>query len=242
MKQFSDILISSWLAPLGLLFFVNTGWCADHIHIRNSIINSQLAQVDGATLLVVGDSIVESWFAKPIGSCQILNGGLGGGGVSAVMSFLNSIKENPDSRKLNGIIVAVGVNDAHIGKLALDYLANWNNEYLKMVELALKINSKVSLSTILPVENDMPLGTKYFDPMLIEQMNVSIRQIAKDKGVHLIDGNEAFRRAQWNGHYTVDGVHLTVDAYKVFIKELQFGVPNYCRSSLIENKPVPVLP
>lgn len=53
---------------------------ADHIQIRNVMIESQLAQVESTALLMVGDSIVESWLVGSTGTCQVINAGLGGGG------------------------------------------------------------------------------------------------------------------------------------------------------------------
>jgi hypothetical protein len=61
------------------LFHVGTVWSADHIQIRNTMIESQLAQVETIAVLMVGDSIVESWLVGPAGPCQVINAGLGGG-------------------------------------------------------------------------------------------------------------------------------------------------------------------
>lgn len=105
-----------------------------------------------------------------------------------------------------------------------------------MIDLARQLNSTLAVSTVLPVEEGMPLGTKYFDPILIERLNASIRQVAKEKGIRLIDTNKTFLDINWKGHYTVDGVHLNADAYKAFAKELLSGVPSHCNAPMIENK------
>lgn len=106
-----------------------------------------------------------------------------------------------------------------------------------MINLAQQLNSRVVVSTILPVEENMPLGTKYFDPILIEQLNTSIRQVAKEKNVRLIDTNKIFLKTI-KKHFTVDGVHLTPDSYKIFTNKLMEGMPVNCRSAALEQKPL----
>lgn len=234
MRQVLDISTKSWLVFIVALFFVEAAWGdSQHIEIRTFMIQSHLAQIDGKTVLVVGDSIVESWLAKPIGTCQTLNAGLGGGGVLDAITLLHKLKQNPERAKLSGIIVAIGVNDAQRMVLPPNYVTKWKINYAKMIDLALQLNSRVAVSTVLPVEDGMPLGTKYFDPILIKRLNALIRQVAKEKGVQLIDASKAFRRLKWERHYTVDGVHLTPNAYKVFANELLSGVSNLCA---IKNK------
>ena len=74
------------------LFYVGTVWSADHIQIRNIMIESQLAQVETTAVLMVGDSIVESWLVGPAGQCQVINAGLGGW-VSNVITLLHKLKQ-----------------------------------------------------------------------------------------------------------------------------------------------------
>jgi lysophospholipase L1-like esterase len=145
-----------------------------------------------------------------------------------VVALLRSLKQDASHAKLVGIIVAIGVNDAQRGTVPLDYVTKWKSDYAEMIGLARQLNSKVAVSTVLPVEDGMPLGTKYFDPALIEHLNSSIRQVASEKGVLLIDANKAFRRLKREGHYTTDGVHLTAEAYKIFSRELLSGVSSSC--------------
>ena len=67
------LLFAAWL------FYVDTVWSADHMQIRNIIIESQLAQVETTAILMVGDIIFESWLVGPAGPCQVINASLGGG-------------------------------------------------------------------------------------------------------------------------------------------------------------------
>ncbi len=114
--------------------------------------------------------------------------------------------------------------------LPADYASQWTHDYAEVIDLAKKLSPMVAVFTILPVEDGMPLGTPYFDPSLIDQLNSSIRQLAKEKDVRLIDANRKFLSVQWKGHYTVDGVHPTSVAYKTFDEELLSGTGALCSS------------
>lgn len=217
------------------LFYVGSIWAADHIQIRNIMIESQLTQVTTTAVLITGDSIVESWLVGPIGACNVINAGLGGGGVGDVKTLLSNLKEKNMGPKLSGIIVAIGVNDSRRRDFPVSYVASWKKDYEEMIDIALQLNSSVSVSTILPVEDGMPLGAKYFDQSLIESLNATIRQVAKQKNVRLIDTNKIFRDTV-KKHFTVDGVHLTPDAYKIFTQQIMAGMPRTCHSAAFENK------
>jgi lysophospholipase L1-like esterase len=138
--------------------------------------------------------------------------------------------------KLSGIIVAIGVNDAMLRALPENYVNDWKKDYEEMIDLALQLSPTVSVYTILPVEDDMPLGSKYFDQSLIESLNATIRQVAQKKNVRLIDMNNIFRNTLQKKHFTVDGVHLTVDAYKVFTNQLKTNMSRTCPAAAFERK------
>lgn len=88
MKSLFDLPRKQVLLFVVALFFVKTTWAdSSHIEIRTFMIQSQLAQMDGKGILVVGDSIVESWLSGQVGACQSLNAGLGGGGYVTQLLF-----------------------------------------------------------------------------------------------------------------------------------------------------------
>ncbi|WP_319587460.1 SGNH/GDSL hydrolase family protein [uncultured Desulfobulbus sp.] len=220
------ILLVTLVAP----FFCKTVWSADHITVRNFIISSHLAQMDEKAVLIIGDSIIESWIGGSLGNCRTLNAGLGGGGVQAVITLLHNLNKTADRSKIIGVVVAIGVNDTVRKDIQPTYIDKWKDDYTELVDIALQLSRSVAVSTILPVEDDMPLGTKYFDPGLIEQFNKTIRQVAKSKSIRVIEADKAIGNLKKKGHFTVDGVHLTSDAYKIFSKELQYGLPSHCNS------------
>jgi hypothetical protein len=78
MMQLLNISRTLVLLLFAVLLFHKFAWSASHIEIRNVMIRSHLAQMNGPVIMVVGDSIVESWLGGKLGSCSTLNAGLGG--------------------------------------------------------------------------------------------------------------------------------------------------------------------
>lgn len=195
-----------------------------HILIRQFMVNSHLAQMDEDRVLIIGDSIVEGWLNEEIGQCKTLNVGFGSGTVLDILNFLDTAHAKVESGKINSeiiksIVLMIGVNDAkRRDNLPDDYVEAWSRDYEKLIDKALELSSgRVLISTILPVERNMPLGDLYFDPALIEDFNALIRIIAKNKNIDLVDANEYFNNhfRQNSVSFTVDGVHLNAEGYKI---------------------------
>ncbi len=214
-----------------VLFHVEAIRAAEHISVRNIMIESQLTQVETTAVLIVGDSIVESWLPGSTGPCQVINAGMGGGGVRQVITLLSELKQKKMASKLSGIIIAIGVNDAQRASFPENYVVNWKKDYEVMIDIALHLNAKLAISTILPVEDGLPLGSNYFDRPTIEQMNTFIRQVANKKNLRLIDAKKYFQAKVQKKGFTIDGVHLTPDSYKYFTKLMMTGMPANCSST-----------
>ncbi len=133
-----------------------------------------------------------------------------------MITLLHELKQKTNRAKLSGIVVAISVNNSRSSDLSQNYVAKWKNDYAEMINFALQLNSRVVVSAILPVEEDMPHRTKYFDPILIEQFNSLICQVAKEKNFRLINMNKIFLKSIQKKSFTIDGVHLTPDSYKIF--------------------------
>lgn len=226
--------MSKFFAPLfALSSFLLSGGplsASEHTDIRDAMVSLQLSQLDHDGILVLGDSIMEAWLGEPFGRCQMINGGLGGGGVKDVLKLVGTIASNPNRGKLKEAIIAIGVNDARrqLPKSA-DYVANWRKDYETLISQVKALVPMVAITTILPVENGLPLGTTYFDPATIDQLNQSIRQFAAaNPDVELMDLNKKFQSISWQGHYTVDGVHPMAKTYRIISKELVSGLSGYC--------------
>lgn len=75
----------------------------------------------------------------------------------------------------------------------------------------------------------MPLGADYFDPSLIDQLNDATHQVAEERaGVRLLDMNMEIKKIEWQGHYTVDGVHPAAKTYEVIAEKPLSGLSGSC--------------
>ncbi|MBE9139844.1 hypothetical protein IQ254_22045 [Nodosilinea sp. LEGE 07088] len=195
-----------------------------HISIRQFMVNSHLAQLDEDRVLIIGDSIIEGWLNEEIGQCKVVNAGFGSGTVSDILAFFDVLEARIASgdiepSHIGSMVILIGVNDAKKREnLTANYVEVWNKDYEKMLNKALELSSgEVLVSTILPVAENMPLGDRFFDPALIEELNDSIRTIAQDKKVDLVDSNTHFLKVSTSGSnsFTTDGVHLSAAGYRV---------------------------
>jgi hypothetical protein len=152
-----------------------------------------------ARVLIVGDSIVEAWLSGTMGNCEILNGGLGAGAIPDGIALLRGLKQDAGNAKLMGLLSPWASMIRVAGNGHATMLRRGKKSYGELIDLAKKMSLDVSVLTILPVEDGMPLGTTFFDPILIDRRNTTGREVAQEKGVRLIAGNNAFRRSKWSG-------------------------------------------
>lgn len=187
---------------------------ARHLQVRKSFIYWQAAQMEDAYSLVVGDSITEGLYLPKLDGALVVNGGMGGAGVTSVEELLNDYPAQP---KLKVIVIAIGVNDATRRELPITYFTDWERSYGTILTRAKMLAPRVALSTIIPVETGKSLGDHYFYPSAIVHMNSIIRQSAMRSGATLIDNDKSFEALTEQGHsYTMDGVHLNAKGYRVW--------------------------
>jgi lysophospholipase L1-like esterase len=148
-----------------------------------------------------------------------------------VIDLLHSLQDTPPRKQPASVVIVIGVNDARRRKIKADYLKQWAKDYSTMIDLAKRLSSTVAVSTILPVEDGLPLGSSYFDQGLIEKMNSQIRTVSAAKKVRLIDTSRTFQKVKMGGRYTRDGVHLTSAAYKFYEEGLFAGLGEICSVS-----------
>jgi lysophospholipase L1-like esterase len=148
-----------------------------------------------------------------IAGYPVLNGGMGGAGVHAARELLDGF---PKGRRIKGIVIAIGVNDAARTSLRPDYFDEWEKSYLSIVRQAKALAVKtLAVNTVIPVEKGKPLGDQYFDLEAIERLNDIIRKVAaSDHTLILIDNDATFRfLTSKQQAYTLDGVHLNAIGY-----------------------------
>jgi lysophospholipase L1-like esterase len=197
-----------------------------HHNIRIFMIKAQGGQVEENCILLIGDSITEGIYMDRISGLPVLNAGVGGAGVSFFNDNLKDILSTV--KKPVVAVIALGVNDATLSIPApLDkYVSTWIKQYESLVNQVRKAGAEPVLMTILPVEKDMPLGSKYFNTELIKKLNESIRDLSVKDKLILFDSNKTFSGLDGfiKKGLTIDGVHLTSEGYKIWKEDIVKGI------------------
>jgi lysophospholipase L1-like esterase len=134
------------------------------------------------------------------------------------------------------VVVALGVNDCSRSPYQSEGdIGQWLQLYKTIVRAIRTVEAVPVLVTILPVEDNRPLGTGYFSQTMNLRLNERIRQLAGEEEAVLID---AYARFDALGTMpvgaTVDGVHLTARSAQVLKGELERGVA--AAEARIENR------
>jgi len=196
-----------------------------HVELRVLFIHTQALQARQDYALVTGDSITEGLWLDRLAGLPVVNGGIGGGGVSAVATLFGTWPAG--AAKPRSIVIAIGVNDAVKGPRDAAYFANWEATYRQAIAAASRLApGRVALSTIIPVEAGKALGESYFDREAIARLNDAIRRVARETGCALVDNDPAFLRLrEARRPYTLDGVHLNALGFDTWKANLQAAAP-----------------
>ena len=110
------------------------------------------------------------------------------------------------------VILTIGINNTSRDNFTAE---NFQNSYMRLCSFLKENSEYIILSTILPVNQDLPLGAR-FKQDRINAVNNIIRQSAKNNGYKLIDAFSYFAddTGKMPAHLTTDGVHLNVEGYE----------------------------
>ena len=212
----------------------NTAFQFDHRKVRLFVIRSQLEQSGTEYFAIAGDSIAEALSRKSASGKPLFNAGIGGATVADIeIDVLPLMRKQPPA----GLLIAIGINDSKhsSAKLPAERLADFERAYQSMLTAARALTPRVAVATIGPVEKGKELGDATFDMKLIRQFNEAIRRIAAAMSVPVTELS-GLADAQGFAHEgsTIDGVHLTSDAYAGWWAAMERGwsaIVKDCRSS-----------
>jgi lysophospholipase L1-like esterase len=196
-----------------------------HLDIRRSMIASHLEQAGHSSVVIVGDSRVESArLPSEIDGHNVVNAGIGGATIELVERVVLPLVENAFC-----IVIAAGVNNAKVQPVTENFEAVLSRAF----DLSASKAKRVVLTTIPPVLADAPLGVGYYSPRKISELNRQIRELAQQKGCVTIDLASIMAGPDGNlkPGYSKDGVHLSADGYTVWTKSLVGGLSEIFRRS-----------
>lgn len=177
--------------------------------IRQTMLLAQATQVPpGTVFMLLGDSITYSLHISSA-NFPIFNAGISSATVEAWDEFAPRLFALVKPKL---VIITIGINNISRDDFTAERFQNY---YLRLCTVAKENSQRVILSTILPVDQDMPLGAR-FGLDKIHAVNHIIRQLAKNKGYELIDSFSYFADTNDHlpAHLTTDGVHLNAAGYE----------------------------
>lgn len=182
--------------------------------------NARLQQDDATVkgrVVFMGNSITEGWVRED--AAFFTSNGYIGRGISGQTSYQFLLRFREDVLKLNPEVVVInaGTNDV------AENTGAYNEEYtmgniISMVELASVNGIEVILTSVLPAAAFGWNAAIKDAPQKIEALNKRISAYAQKEGISYVDYYSAMvygDNKALNPAYTKDGVHPTLDGYKV---------------------------
>jgi lysophospholipase L1-like esterase len=181
----------------------------EHVDARTFIIRSKLSRAT-EPIVVLGDSIVEA-ADLPASICghAVINAGIGG---TTIGYFVRNAALLLREVRPSLVVLAVGINDASSGGQA-DRIVSFREAYRATLQSLPAV--PVAVATITPIGPDA--SKLLFDASLVDRFNDVIRQFAKAHT--LVDLHKVL-----TGNFTIDGIHLNADGYKLWNAEIVAAV------------------
>jgi lysophospholipase L1-like esterase len=190
-----------------------------HGTTRRFIIQSTLARVDDA-VVVLGDSIVEaSTLPRSLCGHAIVNAGIGGTSTASNLGSL--LSESLGNKRAALVVVSLGTNDAAIPNSVEQYRSNYR---ALLTELA-ALTPRSAIAAIPPPEAGLEEAKKV-SGALIDSYNAILPELAKEARALFISLPAMQER------HTLDGIHLNAAGYEVWDKAILQGIESaLCKST-----------
>jgi lysophospholipase L1-like esterase len=165
-------------------------------------------------IVFLGNSITErvDW-NELLGMRKVHNRGISGDITFGVLQRLNEVIEGHPAK----VFILIGIND--ISRNIPDSIIA--NNYKRIVE-RIKTGSpktKIYFQTLLPVNNEFTQFKNHYNKdEHILWLNEQIKKLGKEEKIHVIDLHPHFLDDQnkLDKKYTLDGLHLNAEGYKVW--------------------------
>jgi lysophospholipase L1-like esterase len=187
---------------------------SDRIATRVVMIRSQLAQAE-APIVIAGDSLTEAALL-PSSICghPVVNAGIGGISVSPYLPLAEDFLSN---REVPLVVVELGTNDStKVSPRGESFVS----AYRSVAEFFAQHSAQQLFVGLPPVDVTGALASQYFDGPLMDQHDIAIRALAKERGVDFVD----VRSGMAATGMTVDGIHLNKNGYKIWTSSVVRGI------------------
>ncbi|MEG0378577.1 MAG: GDSL-type esterase/lipase family protein [Eubacterium sp.] len=165
-------------------------------------------------ILMIGDSLIEYGEWETLLGRAVINRGIGGDTTYGVLRRIKgSLKKHPQK-----IVLMVGINDIITGE-SIGTIAKQYEEILKKIEDE-KQEIKVYTHQVLPCNPQKLFFV--FDNGQAKALNSEILRLSQKYNAICIDlWDVLVEKGELIEKYTLDGVHLTEEAYKIWAEKLK---------------------
>lgn len=180
----------------------------------------ELLPVMQKDIVFLGNSITDGGeFAELFGMSNIKNRGISGDVIAGVSKRLQQVTGGKPAK----IFLLIGINDISHNlsaeKISADYKA-----LIKRIRNE-SPNTKLYIQSIFPIDNDFQLYKKLTDKEeVVKTVNKNLENIASEEGAIFINLTPVLaddKTGKLKQAYTNDGLHLTGQGYKAWIKTIE---------------------
>jgi lysophospholipase L1-like esterase len=169
-------------------------------------------------IVFLGNSITEAGEWQELVPGNVINRGISGDVTFGVIARLDEVL----SSKPDKIFLLIGINDLKRGLPAQMILKN----YQRIIRQVKSISPRTCLilQSILPVNESMiNIDYKRITNTKVNDVNSQIQQLAVKEKLTFIDLHPVFEDSnhQMNKEYTIDGIHLKMPAYILWVNLLK---------------------
>jgi lysophospholipase L1-like esterase len=178
-----------------------------------------LSRIDSASVIMLGDSLTEGAQWSEITGCRFLaNRGIGADDSAGVARRLDEVTK----LKPAAVFLMIGVNDVASNVPTATIVDNVQ----QTIDVLTKAGTRVYLTLVLPVGESY---RRQINPKL-DELNAAYREMAEQPNVSLIDFRSAMRTETGflRNDFTVDGIHLTPEGYRVWRDAIGPFVEKHC--------------
>lgn len=185
-----------------------------------TIETSQYKDLANPNIVFLGDSLTHYGNWSELLDKNIANRGIVGDDTTQVLSRVNSIF----TIKPKKIFIMLGTNDLD-GKKPIDIIVNNYTNLINKIKNKAP-NSNLYIESVLPVDANLCLKTYgipyYTKNNEIVNLNSKLKTLASKEKINYIDVYSAFaKNGEINDKYTVDGVHLNGQGYKIWAQAIE---------------------
>ena len=219
-KYIAYIVLSCILLYFGYLGYVK--WKSGHEVIRtintmryqDMVASFKDSEIDTSSIVFLGNSLTEHFNLSQFNNPHVINRGISGDFTEGVIARMDSII----SRHPKKIFIEIGINDL-IEKIALKTIGN-NYEIILQKIIKASPRTQIFIHSLLPTMLHSSISTSSDDVnKKVMEFNNILLNLSEKYHCTYIDTWSHFATKDncMNPSLTDDGIHLTLDGYKVWV-------------------------